>query len=189
MAEEQENEQPASKGPGLMTLIKAVAFISVIVLLQIAAASMIVPSAEQTTEIASELANANLDEQGEETQSSESASESDDEPADTEMIEVDLKSFHILSHNLNTGSKTNIDFHLFGTVLAEDEGTFFDLFTTNEHRIREQVQITVRGADLSDFSDPTLGLIKRRILEKTNRALGKPLLHEVVFSDFSFEER
>jgi hypothetical protein len=34
-----------------------------------------------------------------------------------------------------------------------------------------------------------LGLLKRIILEKTNRALGKPLVREAVVSQFSFIER
>ena len=41
----------------------------------------------------------------------------------------------------------------------------------------------------SDLTEAGLGLIKRKILEKTNRALGKPLLQEAVFSKFSFIER
>ena len=42
---------------------------------------------------------------------------------------------------------------------------------------------------MTDLTDAGLGLIKRMILEKSNRALGKPLLHEAIFSRFSFEER
>jgi hypothetical protein len=34
-----------------------------------------------------------------------------------------------------------------------------------------------------------LGLIRRKILEKSNRTLGKPLLEEVIFSDFSLVEQ
>ena len=188
MADESK-QAPAKNGSGIMTLIKAVAFISVIVLLQIAAASVLIPSAEQTTEIATKLATTDLEEAEDGETAEEAATEEVDQLATADMTEVELGTFHSLSHNLNTGSKTNIDFKLFATVLRDDESEFFELFTANEHRIREQVQITVRGADLSDFSDPTLGLIKRRILEKTNRALGKPLLHEAIFSDFSFEER
>lgn len=189
MADEIGQSKPAKSGPGLMTLIKAVAFISVIVLLQIAAASMVVPSAEETVEIATQLATTDLEETAEGEDTEQLLPEADQQLAAEEMAEVELGTFHSLSHNLNTGSKTNIDFKLFATVLKDEEGEFFDLFADNEHRIREQVQITVRGADLSEFADPTLGLIKRRILEKTNRALGKPLLHEVIFSDYSFEER
>lgn len=189
MADETEQTAPAKKGPGMMTLIKAVAFISVIVLLQIAAASMIVPTAEETAEIATQLATTDLEEAEDGEVAEEAPAEEDEQLAAAEMTEVELGTFHSLSHNLNTGSKTNIDFKLFATVLKDEENEFFDLYAANEHRIREQVTITVRGADLSDFTDPTLGLIKRRILEKTNRALGKPLLHEAIFSDFSFEER
>ncbi len=183
-------EKKKPKGPGLMTLIKAVAFVSVLVLLQIAGASMIIPSAEETAEIASKLATADLEEEGISDASSDGAKDAENPLLVTgEMIEVSLGTFHVLSRNTATGSSTNVDFDLFATVLADEEADFFDLFTTNEHRIREQVQMTVRGAEVTDFTDPTLGLIKRRILEKVNRALGKPLLHEAVFSKFSFEQR
>ncbi len=188
--ETETTEKKAAKGPGLMTLIKAVAFVSVIVLLQIAAASMIIPSAEETATIATELAAANLEEEGGTDTSKDAEGEAENPLLATgDMSEVSLGSFHVLSQNLKTGSRTNVDFELFATVLADEENTFFNLFEANEHRIREQVQVTVRGADMTDFTDPTLGLIKRRILEKVNRALGKPLLHEAIFSKFSFEER
>ena len=44
------------------------------------------------------------------------------------------------------------------------------------------------ASDVEDFTDPSLGLIKRKILARTNDVLGKPLIEEVVFSDFSFIE-
>ena len=182
--------EQAKKGPGMMTLIKAIAFVSVIVLLQIAAASMILPSADETTEIATELANANYQDESDANSSEKSTVEEDDPLLATEeMTEVALGTYHVLSYNPDSGSKTNVDFKLFATVLADEEGEFFDLFTANEQRIREQVLVTLRGTEIADLTDPTLGLIKRNVLEKTNRALGKPLLHEAIFSDFSFEER
>ena len=187
--EEKEEPKKATKGPGLMTLIKAVAFISVIVLLQIAGASMIIPSAEETAAIATELAAADLEEEGGADASQKSGDAENPLLVTGDMVEVSLGTFHVLSRNLSTGSSTNVDFDLFATVLADEGNDFFDLFEANEHRIREQVQVTVRGAEVTDFTDPTLGLIKRRILEKVNRALGKPLLHEAIFSKFSFQQR
>ncbi len=189
MAEETETEIKTEKKPsGLMTMIKAIAFISVIVLLQVAAASMLIPSADETAAIAGKLVNADSEEA--ESSASESAG-NDANPllATGEMREVALGFFHILSNNTKSGSRTNVDFELFGTVLADEESEFFTLFEAREKRIREQVLITLRGSDVTDLTDPTLGLIKRKILEKTNRALGKPLLHEAIFSKFSFEER
>jgi len=191
MAEEgSEKPEKSAKGPGLMTLIKAVAFVSVIVLLQLAAASMIIPSAEETAEIAAKLAAANLGEEDETGTSKETEGEEENPLlAAGEMTEVLVGTFHVLSHNTKTGGSTNVDFDLYATVLADEENEYIDLFSANEQRIREQVLVTLRGTEMTDLTDPTLGLIKRKILEKTNRALGKPLLHEAIFSKFSFEER
>ena len=74
-------------------------------------------------------------------------------------------------------------------MLASDTTEFEHEFEHNKARIREQVTMTLHGAASADLTDAGLGLIKRRILEKTNRALGQPLLKEVLFSKFSFVER
>ena len=186
--EAEKNASP-SKGPGLTTIVKAVAFVSIAVLLEIAAASMLVPSAAETKEIAEELAAA---EASQNVTGEEESAEEDKEAqalASEDMREVSLGSFHVVIYQPETGSSLNVDFELYGTVLADEESDFFSLYEANASRIREQILITVRGVEVTDLTDPTLGLIKRKILEKTNRALGKPLLHEAVFSGFSFVER
>ena len=47
----------------------------------------------------------------------------------------------------------------------------------------------MRSADIDDLTEAGLGLIKRKILDKTNRLLAKPYLKKVIFSDFSFVEQ
>lgn len=188
MADDESSVKQA-KGPGLMTLVKAIAFVSVLVLLQIAGASLIIPSAQETAEKAKELAAADLDDSASDALEETSSEEEDPLHATDTMVEVSLGAFHVLTQNIKSGAKTNVDFDLFATVLADDEGDFLALFEANKQRIREQVLVTLRGTEMPDLTDPTLGLIKRKILEKTNRALGKPLLHEAIFSKFSFEER
>jgi flagellar FliL protein len=188
----EENEIPVEQkasGPGLMTLIKAVAFISVLVLIQVAATSMIIPSAEETTEIAKALATADSEEEAADSSAAATDEEGKSLLAASNKIEVSLGTYSILTQNINSGTRTNVGFDLFATVLQEDDADFMALYRENEQRIREQVIVTVRAAEITDLTDPTLGLIKRKILEKTNRALGKPLLHEAIFSRFSFEER
>ena len=129
--------------------------------------------------------------------------------------EVDLGKFSITSFQPASNSTLLIDFHMFGTVAldanaatteaehsdgghgghgghgdappADDE--FTRTFEKSKHRIRDQVIVIVRSAEITDFADPSLGLIRRRILEKSNRLLGKPLLEEVIFSDFSIIEQ
>jgi flagellar FliL protein len=133
-----------------------------------------------------------------------------DDP-NAERREVDLGRFSITSIDPASNSTLLIDFHLYGAVIAEpeehaeeaeaeghggghgkkDEGEpednskFGKLLKKNKHRFRDQVIVVIRNAQMSDLSDPALGLIKRQILAKTNSLLGEPLLKEVIFSDFA----
>lgn len=178
-----------SKKSGIMTAVKALAVISVIVLLEVACASMLLPSASETAEIAEKLAAADAaQEVGKDGQASGDGSEAN-LLALQDMREVSLGSYHVLTYNPETGSSLNVDFELYGTVLSEEESDFFQLYEANQIRIREQILVTIRGTAVTDLTEAGLGLIKRKILEKTNRALGKPLLHEAIFSKFSFIER
>lgn len=126
--------------------------------------------------------------------------------------EVDLGRYSITSFQPASNTTLLIDFHMYGTVAAEAEDStaaapaaeghghghgeapaaddeFTRLFEKHKHRLRDQVIVIVRSAEMTDFSDPSLGLIRRKILEKSNRLLGKPLLEEVIFSDFSLVEQ
>ncbi|MDC0936042.1 hypothetical protein OAS39_07130 [Pirellulales bacterium] len=173
-----------------MRIVKAVAVVSVVVLLEVAAASMLVPGAMETRLIAEQLVAAEGGEDRDESATSEEISPIDEQAKQLgETHEVALGSYHIVTPNTKTGSSINVTFNLFGAVLAEEEELFNVLYNGNQQRIREQVLITMRGMSVSDYTDPNLGLIKRKILEKTNRALGKPLVHEAIISEFAFVER
>lgn len=126
--------------------------------------------------------------------------------------EVDLGKFSITAFQPASNTTLLIDFHMCGTVAAEESAStaaaaddghghgghgeaapaddeFTRLFEKHKHRLRDQVIVIVRSAEITDFADPSLGLIRRKILEKSNRLLGKPLLEEVIFSDFSLVEQ
>jgi hypothetical protein len=106
-----------------------------------------------------------------------------------DLREVELGTYNVTRFNPATNTTLAIDFELFGTVLAEDATDFEHHFENSKARIREQVTMTLHGAQSADLTDSGLGLIKRQILEKTNRALGEPMLKEVLFSKFNFVER
>lgn len=129
----------------------------------------------------------------EETPSEEATSVSDGEKrkeqAEEEEIEVDLGEFTVSSYQPGSDTSLSIDFHLFGTVLLKDKADFDLAMEANTHRVRDEVIVIVRGAELHDLADAGLGLIKRQILEKTNHLLGRPFLQTVIFSDFSFIEQ
>jgi flagellar basal body-associated protein FliL len=187
---EQENQaEPAKpRGRGMYRLIKAVAFVSVIVLVEIVVASMIAPTAQETERLAQELAAAShgeaTDEHGGHDKHADRAAHNSHD-----LREVELGSFNVTRFNPATNTTLAIDFELFGTVLAGDVTDFGHHFENSKARIREQVTMTLHGAESGSLTDAGLGLIKRQILEKTNRALGEPLLKEVLFSKFNFVER
>ena len=170
----------------MFTIVKAVAFISVIVVVEIVAAAMLAPSAQETAKLAQQLAAAAS---GDATDAAHEHGEEHEPAHDKHLKEVELGSYTITRFNPATSTTLAIDFELYGTVLADDAGDFHHHFENSKARIREGVNMTLHGADSSDLTDAGLGLIKRRILEKTNRALGQPLLKEVLFSKFSFVER
>ena len=100
------------------------------------------------------------------------------------MGEFDVSSYQPLSN-----TTLRISLHLFATVHVDDEGTLEGLIEEKQQRMREQVLVILRSAELTDFSDAGLGLIKRKILEKTNRTLGQQILRQIVIVDFSFLEQ
>ncbi len=106
-----------------------------------------------------------------------------------ERKEVDLGEYSVTAYEPSSSITLRIDFHLWGTVSAPEAAEFEHLFEEKRNRIREQVLVTIRSADVSEFTDAGLGLIKRTILEKSNETLGKPLLLGVIFSDFSYIEQ
>jgi flagellar basal body-associated protein FliL len=185
-SQESVEESPKQKRGGLLSLIKAVAFVSVIVVVEIVAASMLLPTAQDTARLGEEFVAA-----AEGKSAGVEHGEHEDQPheGDGEVREVELGVFNITRYNPKTNATMSIDFELYGIVLADKQAEFEHLFGNSQARIREQVIMTLHGAESTDLTDAGLGLIKRRILEKTNRALGQPLLEEVLFSKFNFVER
>lgn len=174
------------KKSGLMGIIKAAAFVLVIVVVQIVAAKALIPSPHDTEQLAQQVVAAKM------AQESLDESETDEtHPIETavETTEVNLGRYNVTHYNPESDSTLNVDFDLWGVVLAVESGEFEDLYKQHERRIREQVIMTIRSVSSAEVADPGLGLIKRKILEKTNRALGMPLLREVLISKFNYVER
>jgi flagellar FliL protein len=174
------------KASPILTIVKGVAFVSILVIVQVVAAAMFIPSGEETAELAKQYVAA---EHGE-AESEETAEESHAAAhAGEETTEVELGHFNVTHFNPASNTTLSIDFELYGSVLAENEEEFHHLLEKNKVRVREQVIMTLHAAGSKELSDAGLGLIKRQILEKTNRALGHPMLREVLFSKFNFVER
>ncbi|MGD9127563.1 MAG: hypothetical protein PVH19_09315 [Planctomycetia bacterium] len=176
----EEGDETSSKF-SFLKRYRPVLIVAGIVLVECITASFMVPSAEAgggdlTPEQLQLLANANPD-------------EDIAPPIDVPCIEVDMGE-HVITHSSQTkGETTHVTFHLYGVIPEEDEEEFKLLYTGQENRIKDSIRAIIRKTDVSALADPNLGLIKNQILETVNRRLGKHILREVVFSDYSFLER
>jgi flagellar basal body-associated protein FliL len=147
---------------------------------------MFVPSAQDTERLAKQYVAAT---QGQTVAAGNETASATEAAAQGEVTEVELGTFNVTHFNPTANATLSIDFELFGAVLASDEKEFHILLDKNKVRAREQIIMTLHAAEAKDLSDAGLGLLKRQILERTNRALGQPLLKEVLFSKFNFVER
>lgn len=105
------------------------------------------------------------------------------------QIEVDLGKYNVVVHQPAANMTLKVTFHLIGTIEEEHHHEFEELLAKSQHRLRDQAIFEVRNSQIEDLTDPGLALLKRRILAKSNDLFGKPLLHSIVFSDFSFIEQ
>ena len=175
----------AEGGVSLLGRLKVLGFVVIVIVVECLVAFLWLPSAEETAAEASSTFQGGAE--GDVLLDQGTSAEEEKEVVD--QIEVDMGEFSISAFQPISNTTLRIDFHLFGTVVVEDEKDFLLLMEENLHRFREQVIVAVRSADIGDLTDAGLGLIKRKILEKTNRTLGKPLLRTVIFSEFSFVEQ
>ncbi|QDT69759.1 hypothetical protein MalM25_27000 [Planctomycetes bacterium MalM25] len=178
-------EKEAKKSSGLMGLVKAVVIICVLVVVEMVGATMMIPSAEETEQLARELV---LAANGQEAIAAEDAEEAAFSP-DDETFEVILMSDSVTRFNPETDATLNVQFTVYGVGIQEERDLFNEQFESNKSRVHEQINLTIHGASTSDLASANLGLIKRQILEKTNRTLGRPLLREVGFTKVNFIER
>lgn len=194
--------QDAPRKPSaILGLIKAFAVLAALVTVQVVAAAALLPSASKTEELAHDLIAAKKGEAdgpgaegeagghgeaGKEGGSGEHAEGGEGEH--DELVEVRLGEFTVTRFNAKAETTMNVDFEVWATISHSEDKEFEELFEKNRNRIKEQISLTVHAADAAELRDRGLGLLKRRILEKTNRALGKPLIHELLLTRFNFVE-
>ena len=186
MAEAAENanstpDQPA-KGTSMMTLIKIGAFVVVVLSAEALIAFLFIPSAENVNAAAETRF-------GTDQVPVDPVAALEDAPDGVPMVEVDMKDYTVTAYQPLSNTTLRIDFHLYGTIAEGDQAEFEQLFAKNEQRIREQVIVTIRSSEITDLTDANLGLVKRKLHDKLNRMLGKPLVKSVIVSDFSFVEQ
>lgn len=100
-------------------------------------------------------------------------------------VEVELGEFSMTAFQPAANATLRIDLHLFGSVDAASEKEFRSVLEENKHRLREQVLMTIRGAEMNELTDPSLTILKRSIIGQAHRLLGKGHLVDLILSDYS----
>jgi len=186
MADVQEIEQTAqaaSAGGGPMGKLLIAGFMGGVIVVECLLAYLFIPSAEEVAALAEQNMTkklpANLVADGTQTPADDGES----------SVEIVLGEYSMTVGQRNASTALRVDFHLAGIVLAEDESEFDNLMERFPARFRQIVLREVRSADREDFDDPELGLLKRRILEKSNNLFGRPVLKSLIVDDFSYIEQ
>lgn len=110
-------------------------------------------------------------------------------PNSAKMVELDFGEYSVTAPQPSTNSSLRIDFKLAGTIEDEKKDKVKDMFEKNKFRFADNVEFVIRNAEISDLNDPGLGLIKRRILEKSNRLFGETVVKEILISGFSMVDQ
>jgi flagellar basal body-associated protein FliL len=188
MADEPVDQPQETTSPKLgkvKLVLKAIAIVLLIVGIEVVAAAYIFPTGQDTEALARELAAAKA---GKADSSQPDKSERYPH-IDEALGEFELGAFNVTKYNPETEKTLVIDFEIYAAVPTVEASEFHKIMESNRNRLREQVIIAVHAAETSDLTEAGLGLIKRTILDKTNRALGKPIVREILISKFNFVER
>jgi len=180
-----EIEQEAASGrPSLLAKAPIALLLMAVVIGECLAAFYFVPAPAETAA----LVGATIPEEPEEPE--EQTDPFDEvEAATEEQVEVDLGEFQVTAYQPLSNSTLRLDFHLYGTVIKDDNEAFLLAFEENKNRFRDQAIRIFRGSEVTDLADAKLGLIRRRILETSNKILGEPYLRTIIFSEFRFTEQ
>lgn len=177
-------EAAASKsGPGMMGKIVGAAIIGVIVLVQAVAVYFLLPNPEVIADRVRDEVKRELDSGKEATKDVAEVTQP------TEQAEVELGTFNLAIHQPSSNTTLNLTCRVMGTIDKAQQPEFTTLMDNNENRLRERIIIEFRSAELDELTDPGLGLLKRRILEKSNQLLGKPLLKSVMFPEYNYYQQ
>ena len=103
-----------------------------------------------------------------------------------EREEVDLGEFTFTEGDPNN-TPFRLSIHLFGLINKKDRDEFDKRYEINKHRIRNAILVILRSSQQSEITDPSLGLVKNKIMVKVNDILGMPLIKGVIYTDIAVQ--
>jgi hypothetical protein len=115
------------------------------------------------------------------THIAEDAGASPDQPRGVLLGEFLIKEFHPVE-----GRKSSLAFTLYATVRNKELAAFKGLLRARQNKIRDQAITAARVVPISDFDDPQLLNLRRRILLRFRRTLPELAIQDIFVTDFNF---
>jgi len=180
---QQPDAPPAKSGRGLIGKLLIVGLMSSVIAIECLLAYLFIPSPDEVAALAEE----NMTKKLSATFATVGSPAGRDELKN--LVEIPLGDYSITISQRGSSTALRADFTLAGTVLASEEADLSTMMIKYPARFREIVLYEFRNSEREDLDDPELGLIKRRILEKSNNLFGKQILKTLMVPDFSYIEQ
>ncbi|TWT96709.1 hypothetical protein Pla108_24830 [Botrimarina colliarenosi] len=111
-----------------------------------------------------------------------------DKQADSEpdLAALLLGRFMMRDFRVVEGSKLRISFALYAEVDATLAAAVAEFLETHEHRVRDEVLVSIRTCDQSDFQEPDLTRMRRRVMARLQRAMPMIPIEGLLIGEFEF---
>ena len=100
--------------------------------------------------------------------------------------EHDLGDYHFLAGPMEKGQIASAEFRLHIALLEDVELEAFHRLSNRKYRVQQDIEELLRQAHSGDFTDPTLGELKRRLQARINETLGMRAIADVIITDLKF---
>ena len=110
----------------------------------------------------------------------------DESMQDEEREEVDLGEFTYMESD-TTSVPVRLSIHFYGLINKKDRDEYSKRYEIHKNRIRNAILIILRSSKQSDITDPSLGMIKNKVMVKVNEILGMPLIKGVIYTDIAVQ--
>lgn len=110
----------------------------------------------------------------------------DDALQTEEREEVDLGEFTFTEGD-PTSTPFRLSVHFYGLINKKDRDEYDKRYELHKNRIRNAILVILRSSQQSEITDPSLGLIKNKIMVKVNDILGMPLVKGIIYTDIAVQ--
>jgi len=111
--------------------------------------------------------------------------------ADESMQDEEREEFDLGTFTFTEGDLSNMPFRLsvqfFGLVNKKDRDEYNKRYEIHRNRVRNAILVILRSSSQSEITDPSLGLVKNKILVKVNEILGMPLVKGIIYTEIAIQ--